>query len=102
MELASIKPIYFLFGEDHFTISSAVKAITKKVEPLLTSDFDKEKTTKTLSLLGELENSNVVLKLKTPQQLQFIYGKSKNYTKLLLFVDDNQSFKTKVEELLSR
>ena len=66
------------------------------------SDFDKEKTTKTLSLLGELENSNVVIQLKTPQQLQFIYGKPKSYTKLLLFVDDNQSFKTNVEALLSK
>ncbi|WP_052172570.1 hypothetical protein [Psychroserpens jangbogonensis] len=66
------------------------------------SDFDKEKGTKTLSLLGELENSNVVIQLKTPQQLQFIYGKPKSYTKLLLFVDDNQSFKTEVETLLSR
>ena len=66
------------------------------------SDFNKEKGTKTLSLLGELENSNVVIQLKTPQQLQFIYGKPKSYTKLLLFVDDNQSFKTKVETLLSR
>jgi hypothetical protein len=66
------------------------------------SDFDKEKTTKTLSLLGELENSNIVLHLKTPQQLQFIYGKPKQYSKLLFFVDDNQSFKTEVEALLSR
>lgn len=66
------------------------------------SDFDKEKSTKTLSLLGELENSNVVIHLKTPQQLQFIYGKSKNYTKLLLFVDDHNSFKTQVETFLSK
>ncbi|WP_323788052.1 hypothetical protein [Psychroserpens sp.] len=66
------------------------------------SDFDKEKTTKTLSLLGELENSNVVMHLKTPQQLQFIYGKPKSYTKLLLFVDNNQSFKTEVEKRLSK
>ncbi|WCO00720.1 hypothetical protein [Psychroserpens ponticola] len=66
------------------------------------SDFDKEKSTKTLSLLGELENSNVVIQLKTPQHLHFIYGKSKTYTKLLFFVDDNQSFKIKVEKLLSR
>lgn len=66
------------------------------------SDFDKEKTTKTLSLLGELEHSNVVIKLKKPQQLNFIYGKPKNYTKLLLFVDNHQSFKTEVETLLSK
>jgi len=66
------------------------------------SDFDKEKMTKTLSLFGELENSNIVIHLKTPQQLQFIYGKPKLYTKLLCFVDDNQSFKTEVEAQLSK
>ncbi|MFK7782470.1 hypothetical protein [Psychroserpens sp.] len=64
------------------------------------SDFNKEKNTKTLSLLGELENSNIVIHLKTPQQLEFIYGKPKNYTKLLCFVDDNQSFIAEVNKLL--
>ena len=63
-------------------------------------DFDKNKKTKTLSLLGELENSNIVIHLKTPQELNFIYGKPKTYTKLLLFVDDNQNFKTQVEKHL--
>jgi len=66
------------------------------------SDFDKEKDTKTLSLLGELEHSNIVIHLKTPQQLQFIYGKPKSYQKLLLFVDDNQNFKSQVETHLSK
>ncbi len=66
------------------------------------SDFDKAKSTKTLSLLGELEHSNVIIHLKTPQQLQFIYGKPKSYTKLLLFVDNHQSFKAQVARLLSK
>lgn len=37
-----LQPIYFLFGEDHFTITNAIKAIEKKIDPLITSDFDKE------------------------------------------------------------
>ena len=37
-----LKQIYFLFGEDHFTINNAIKNISKLVEPLLTSDFDYE------------------------------------------------------------
>ncbi len=43
-ELSSEKllPIYFFFGEDSFTISSAIKLIEKKTAPLLTTDFDKE------------------------------------------------------------
>jgi DNA polymerase-3 subunit delta len=38
----TLLPIYFFFGEDSFTITSAVKAIEKKAAPLLTTDFDKE------------------------------------------------------------
>jgi len=66
------------------------------------SDFDKEKGTKTLSLLGELEHSNVAIHLKTLQQIHFLYGKPKSYTKLLLFVDDYQNFKSQVEVHLSK
>ncbi|WP_299334631.1 hypothetical protein [uncultured Psychroserpens sp.] len=65
------------------------------------SDFNKEKGTRTLSLLGEMEHSNIMIHLKTPQHIEFIYGKPKLYTKLLCFVDDNQRFKTEVEQLLS-
>ncbi|MCF6268229.1 MAG: DNA polymerase III subunit delta [Melioribacteraceae bacterium] len=41
----SLLPIYFLFGEDSFTISNAVKAIEKKIVPLVESDFDFETLT---------------------------------------------------------
>ncbi len=30
-----LKQIYFLFGEDHFTINNAIKNISKLVEPLI-------------------------------------------------------------------
>ncbi|MCB9248978.1 MAG: DNA polymerase III subunit delta [Ignavibacteriales bacterium] len=39
---SELKPIYFLFGEDHFTINAAIKAIEQKVSKFITSDFDKE------------------------------------------------------------
>ncbi|WP_460219661.1 hypothetical protein [Psychroserpens sp. MEBiC05023] len=65
------------------------------------SDFDKNKGTKTLSLLGELEQSNIMIHLKTPQQLHYLYGKPKSYTKLLLFVDNHQEFKSLVDHHLS-
>lgn len=35
-------PVYFFVGSDGFTIDSAVKAVEKAVNPLLSSDFDKE------------------------------------------------------------
>ena len=42
LKTEKLKTVYFLFGEDHFTINSAIKSITKIVEPFLTSDFDYE------------------------------------------------------------
>lgn len=35
-------PVYYFFGEDGFSLTNAVKTIEKKIEPSLTSDFDKE------------------------------------------------------------
>ncbi len=35
-------PIYFLCGEDYYSIGKAVKLIEKSVEHLITSDFDRE------------------------------------------------------------
>lgn len=66
------------------------------------SAFEKHKHTKTLSLLGELEQTNIAIHLKTPQQLSFIYGKPKTYTKLLVGIDQAQLFKTQVEMLLTK
>lgn len=39
---AELKSIYFLFGEDHFTINGAIKVIEEKAQPFITTDFDKE------------------------------------------------------------
>ena len=38
-------PIYFLFGEDSFTINNALKMLEKKFAPLVESDFDRESIT---------------------------------------------------------
>ncbi len=37
-----IKPIYFLFGEDHFLINIAIKSIEKEASRFISSDFDRE------------------------------------------------------------
>lgn len=42
LKKSELKPVYYLFGEDTFTINNAVKALAKKVEPFLSSDFDRE------------------------------------------------------------
>ena len=43
----AILPIYFLFGEDSFTINNVIKIIEKKIIPLVTADFDRESITLT-------------------------------------------------------
>ncbi|MEW6506666.1 MAG: DNA polymerase III subunit delta [Bacteroidota bacterium] len=35
-------PIYFLFGEDDYTIDNSIEEIRKKIEPMVRSEFDKE------------------------------------------------------------
>lgn len=43
----TVLPIYFLFGEDSFTINNAIKTIEKKFTPMVASDFDIESLTLT-------------------------------------------------------
>jgi DNA polymerase-3 subunit delta len=38
----NLLPVYYFFGEDSFSLDTGVKAVEKVVEPLITSDFDKE------------------------------------------------------------
>jgi DNA polymerase III subunit delta len=38
----NLLPIYYFFGEDSFSLDSGLKAVEKTVQPLITSDFDKE------------------------------------------------------------
>lgn len=38
----NLLPVYFIAGTDLFTVDNVIKVIAKAVEPLLSSDFDKE------------------------------------------------------------
>jgi DNA polymerase-3 subunit delta len=54
----NFQPIFFLFGEDSFTISNAIKEISKAVETEIASEFDKQvidanKETKVSSIIDE-------------------------------------------------
>ncbi|MBO6606999.1 hypothetical protein [Psychroserpens sp.] len=64
-------------------------------------DYKSSKNTKTISLLGSLENSNIVIRLKSPHRLAFLYGKAKTYRELYFFVDDHQRFVSQIESKLS-
>jgi len=62
-----------------------------------TDNSIKEKGTKTLSILEELEISNIVILLNEPQKLEFLYGKSETCNKLCLSVDDHANFIEQIE-----
>ena len=65
-------------------------------------DYKSSKYTKTLSLLGSLENPNVIIQLRSTLDLDFMYGKSKPYQTLYFFVDNHQSFISEVNQLLTK
>ena len=98
-----------VIGDDHLVLRFGMLSETivpfdaiKSVSFANASSFDKNKLTKTLSLFGELEYSNIVIHTEHPQKLHFLYGKPRSYTKLLLFVDNPQQFKTQLDHYLSK
>jgi DNA polymerase-3 subunit delta len=42
LKKGKILPLYYLFGEDTYSVSLGIKAIEEAVSPLITSDFDKD------------------------------------------------------------
>ena len=40
--MKKFSPVYFLAGEDSFSITEAAEALEKAIAPLLTSEFDKQ------------------------------------------------------------
>lgn len=42
LKKGKLLPLYYLFGDDSYTLSSAVEAIEKAVSPFIASDFDKD------------------------------------------------------------
>ncbi len=65
-------PIYYFFGEDSYSIDNTVKYIQEAMEPLITSDFDKE------TFYGENKSLNEVLSFAST----FPFGSEK---KLIIF-----------------
>ncbi len=42
LKKGKVAPIYYFFGEDSFSLDSALSSVEAAVEPLISSDFDKE------------------------------------------------------------
>lgn len=71
-------PVYYLFGEDSYSIDSVVRSITKYVDQFIVSDFDKE------TLYGETQTVANVLS----SAITFPFGSEK---KLLIYKQAEKS-----------
>jgi DNA polymerase-3 subunit delta len=74
-------PVYFLFGEDSFSIDSAIALIENYLKPLIDSDFDRE------TFYGEDKNLNGILDFAAA----FPFGSGKK----LIIIKDFEKIKDK-------
>jgi DNA polymerase-3 subunit delta len=79
-----ILPVYYLFGEDSYSVDITFAAIEKTVQPLITSDFDKE------VLYGENQNFTNIIGLAST----FPFGSEKK----LIIVKQAEKLKDKKEK----
>lgn len=79
-----ILPVYYLFGEDSYSIDSIVDVIEKAVQPFITSDFDKE------VLYGENQSFANIIGLAS----SFPFGSEKK----LIIVKQSEKLKDKKEK----
>jgi len=63
-------------------------------------ELEKDKLTRSLSPLGELESHNTIIRLKAECTLFGLYGSKKKFKVLRLHVDEAGSFKTTVDNLI--
>ncbi|MCT4622518.1 MAG: hypothetical protein N4A46_02760 [Schleiferiaceae bacterium] len=87
---------YGIMNESRICISDVESVILSKKE------LQKNKLTKTLSPLGEIESHNVIITLKRKYTLTGLYGIKKNYKKIGLHIDEPFEFKEKIDNALYR
>lgn len=64
-------------------------------------DITTDKETRKLSILGELEGHNIIIKLKKENTLFGLYGIKRTYKNLAFYVDNKNEFKNQVELYLN-
>ncbi|WP_282044093.1 hypothetical protein [Winogradskyella flava] len=62
-------------------------------------DIEMNKTTRKLSVLGNLEGHNIIIKLKKEHTLTGLYGVKKPFTLIAFHVDNKQEFKNRIERI---
>lgn len=69
---------------------------------ITSKDFEKSKENRKLSILGELESHNMVIRLKNENTLTGLYGVKRTYKNLAIYVDDKQEFKNRIGGLVNQ
>ncbi len=67
---------------------------------LSSSDFKTDTESRKLSVLGDIENHNLIIRLKEENILKGLYGIKRTYKNLALHVDDKKEFKKRLENTL--
>ena len=65
-------------------------------------EFVKDNETRKLSIFGELETHNIVIRLKRENELIGLYGLKRTYKNLACYVDDGVAFKELIDKLKIR
>lgn len=85
---------YGIMNESKISISDIESVVLSKKE------LKKNKLSKTLSPLGELESHNIIIKLKKENTLFGLYGIKKKFMTIGLHIDEPNEFKEKLEKIL--
>lgn len=65
-------------------------------------DIELNKETRKLSILGELEGHNIIIRLKKENELNGLYGIKRKYKNLALYVDDKTEFENRIIHTLQQ
>lgn len=88
-------PVYYLFGEDTFAINNTVKLISKKLEPEIASDFDKETISADQGVnIAQITDLAYAFPFGSGKKLLIVknFNSIKDKKKLLSYINDPASF----------
>ena len=69
---------------------------------LSSKDLEDNKETRKMSFLGDLESHNIIIRLKTGNELIGLYGIKRKYRNLAIHVDDKIEFKSRIDSVLQQ
>ena len=63
-------------------------------------DVELNKETRKLSILGELESHNIIIKLKEENTLIGLYGIKRKFKNIIFHIDDKNEFKNRINNAI--